>query len=68
MGVENVYGAEFNEQVTLAKKFYQILRQENVDADEVKRIHNEYVQRYGDDATLLARLSLKETMNFEKTN
>ena len=66
MGVDNVYGKDFNNQVTLAKKFFTILRQKDVNENELRRIHAEYVSRYGDDAVLLARLNLAETIAYER--
>ena len=66
MGIDNMYGKDFNNQVTLAKKFFTILRQKDVNENELRRIHAEYVRRYGDDAVLLARLNLAETVAYER--
>lgn len=66
MGIDNMYGKDFNNQVTLAKKFFTILRQKDVNENELRRIHAEYVSRYGDDAVLLARLNLAETIAYER--
>lgn len=66
MGVENMYGKDFNDQTTLARQFYSLLRQKDVDPAEIRRVHAEYQQRYGDDAVLLARMNLMETITYER--
>lgn len=66
MGVENMYGKDFNDQTTLARQFYSLLRQKDVDPTEIRRVHAEYQQRYGDDAVLLARMNLMETITYER--
>lgn len=64
MGVDNMYGKDSNDQMTLARQFYDLLRQKDVDPVELRRIHSEYQKRYGDDAILLARMNLAETINY----